>query len=91
MRLRIMFVILMALLFASCNSLQPKQTKVKCWEKVYSTAIDLAFVVTMVNNCNGRVEYNVIQPIKDYLDRVEKRVDKFRADEAKKQAAGKLY
>ena len=81
MKKSVIILIASVLLFAGCTT--QKAEPDKCWEEVYSEKV-FAFVITMVNLCNGKTKTTVITPIKKYIDRMEKKGDRLR-----KEALGK--
>lgn len=83
-------LVVLALMTISCSQAKPVNP-VKCWERVHISPADLQFVVARLNECTGEVRTTVIKPLKKYLDRMERKVDKFRADEERKQSAAKLF
>ena len=71
---------------AGCVPNQPKQEK--CWQTAYTGA---AFpdVIVIYNVCTGEIRTTVIKPIKEYIEKIDKRNEKRRkAAERKKSFKG---
>ena len=77
---------LVVVVLAGCVPSQPKPEK--CWQTAYTGA---AFpdVIVIYNVCTGEIRTTVIEPIKKYIEKIDKRNEKRRkAAERKKSFKG---
>lgn len=83
-----MVIIIFSLLVAGCAPSQPKPEK--CWQTAYTGA---AFpdVIVIYNVCTGEIRTTIIKPIKEYIEKIDKRNERLRKEaRAKKEFKGSV-